>query len=249
MPGRHSKTLRSFSWNQGKLFRTAILLTESHISGRSAPNLGISYWHLKRYPERTYQWLCSRVLTMKTKLLALTLTLFTPLLGYTDVSYNYLEAGLIQTDLDFGFVDVDGSGFALEGSFDLTDDFFFVGNYSSADIDGVDFNNLFIGGGYHSDINQPVQFVGLLGFARSELDAGSLGDEDETGLQASIGARGEFSANAEWDVFLDYTDIDDIETSIRGEARYKFSPTLAAGLSFSTGDVVTSFGLHVRWLY
>ncbi|MEO0998787.1 MAG: outer membrane beta-barrel protein [Pseudomonadota bacterium] len=169
--------------------------------------------------------------------------------AHAEVDFNYLEAGYVNTDIDTGFGDEDGDGFSLAASFDISDDFFFFGEYSNSDIGPVDFSTLALGAGFHTPLNGPAELVARGGFARGEADAGPFGDASENGFLLSVGARGEFSPQLEWDLFLNYVDLDDSDTSVKGALRYEFTPTLAVGASLESGDDVDVFGIQVRWLY
>ncbi|MEM8984365.1 MAG: hypothetical protein AAGC71_15140 [Pseudomonadota bacterium] len=160
-----------------------------------------------------------------------------------EVSYNYFELGYQDTELDLGFVEVDGDGFFGGLSFSITDSYFFVGDYGSVDIEGIDLERLRAGIGFHTDVNEPVQFVAQATFQRLEAA------DSENGYGVSVGGRGEISPGLEWDVFVDYVDFDDADTGFSGELRYKFTPQFAVGVQYETIDELDSIGLHFRWLY
>ncbi len=169
--------------------------------------------------------------------------------AHADVDFNYLEAGYINTDIETGFGDEDGDGFALAASFDISDDFFFFGEYSDTDIGPIDFTNLALGVGFHAPLNGPTELVAKGAFARGEADFGPFGDISENGFLLALGARGEFTPQVEWDLFLRYVDLDESDTSVKGAVRYEFTPTLAVGVSLESADDFDVFGVQVRWLY
>ncbi|MEM1262900.1 MAG: hypothetical protein AAGH76_10930 [Pseudomonadota bacterium] len=160
-----------------------------------------------------------------------------------EVSYNYFELGYQESELDLGFTEVDGDGFYGGLSFSIDESFFFVGDYGSVDIEGVDVERLRAGIGFHSDLNEPVQLVAKVTFQR--LDVGV----SDNGYGVSIGGRGEIAPGFEWDLFVDYVDIGEADTGFSGELRYKFTPRFAVGLQYETIDELDSLGLHFRWLY
>ena len=186
-----------------------------------------------------------RFLTVST----LAFALVAPAVVQAEVDYNYLEIGYISTEIDTGFGDADGDGFALEGSFEVNDSYFVFGDYTSSDIEGFDFSTLALGVGYHSSTDAAVQFVARGGFARAELDAGVFGDASENGFIVSAGGRGELNEQFEWGLLLNYIDLDDSDTSLEGSVRYRFTPGFAVGASLETGDDVDIYGLQFRWLY
>jgi len=171
-----------------------------------------------------------------------------PVVAAAEVSYNYGEIGYVETEIDTGFGDIDGDGFFIAGSFEFTDNYFFYGDYTGSNVGFFDVSTLGLGVGFHTTQAAPAQFVIKGGLLRAEVDAGILGDESETGYGISVGGRGELSPAVEWDLFADYADLDDADTGVSGALRFDVTSTFAVGLNAASGDDVTNFGLHFRWL-
>ena len=106
---------------------------------------------------------------MRSKLLSATVaaTLALPLVAAAgdNVSYSYADLAYVTTDIDG--VDEDLDGFALRGSFEITDQAFLSGTYTdqSADAGGasVDYSTLTLGGGYAWSLSDNPDLYGKLG--------------------------------------------------------------------------------------
>lgn len=169
-----------------------------------------------------------------------------------DFSYNYVQAGYQEIDIDdnlFSGFDVDGDGFVVGGSFELTENWFVAGGYSSADFDfGVDLDELSIGAGYHVPLNNNVDFYGMLSYVRSEVSASGFGSESENGYAAEIGVRGMIGDRFELNGSLGYVDLDEFGdgTAFGAGLLYNFSHAFAAGLSLDFDEDVKAYGIDFR---
>lgn len=169
-----------------------------------------------------------------------------------DISYNFIEAGYQEIDIDVGFSgggDIDGDGFGIGGSFELNENWFIAASYASADFDfGVDLDQLSVGAGYHVPISDNADFYGALSFVRAEVSAGDF-SEDEDGYAATIGLRGMVGERFELNGSLSYVDFGSSggdTTAFGAGALYNFSDILAAGFSVEIDDDVTAYGIGVR---
>jgi opacity protein-like surface antigen len=169
-----------------------------------------------------------------------------------DLSYNYIQGGYQEYDIDddlFGGFDVDGDGYFISGSFELTDNWFVAGGYSTADFDfGIDLDELSVGAGYHVPLNNNVDFYGLLSLVRAEASVSGFGSEDESGYAAEIGIRGMIGDRFELNGSLAYVDLDDggDGTAFGAGLLYNFTDSVAAGLAFDFDEDVQAFGVGVR---
>jgi opacity protein-like surface antigen len=172
-----------------------------------------------------------------------------PALGETP-SYNFIEAGYVEVDLDFGDgFDVDGDGFGLGGAFEIGDNFFGFASYQDASFDfGVDFSTLEIGLGYHKGISDNTSFFFRVGYADAEISAPGFGSEDESGYSAGIGVRSNVSDLIELALEVAYLDLGDgaDDTAIGGAIWFNITDNFALGANVSAGDDVTSYGAGLR---
>lgn len=163
------------------------------------------------------------------------------------LSYNYIEAGFAQIDLDDDIVDVDGDGFAFGGSFEVGDQMFVFAEYGSSDFDfGVDLDELAVGLGFHTAMSSNVDFVARIAYVSVEASAFGI-SADEDGFGASIGMRGKPAERIELEGNLSYVDLGDgDDTSVNGAAWYEFTDTFAVGLNIGLGDDMTRYGIGAR---
>ncbi len=166
-----------------------------------------------------------------------------------DLSYNYLEFGYAQIDVDD--IDVDGDGFAIGGAFEIGESMFVQAGYGSADLDfDVDLDELFVGLGFHTPIGDNVDFVGTINYVSVEASAFGLSADDD-GFGASVGVRAMVSEAVELAGDINYVDLSDSgdDTSFGGSAWYYFSPTFAVGLQADFGDDISSYGIGARLFF
>ena len=166
-------------------------------------------------------------------------------------SYNYIQGSYERVEIDAVGGDVDGNGFGIAGSFEITDLWHAFASYGTAEFDfSVDFDQLTIGGGIHSPLNENVDLVFNLAYI--QLDASAFGfSADDDGFGASLGLRGNVAERVELEGFIDYVDLDSSgdDTSFRGAAWYAFTDAFSAGLQLGFGDDATSFGIGGRFFF
>ncbi len=177
------------------------------------------------------------------------LALTAPALAETP-SYNFIQGGFqrVEIDDDFGPT-IDGDGFGLAGSFEVADNFHVFGGYSSTGFDfSVDLNQISLGGGYHEEISANTSFFANLAYVNLELETGSFGSVDESGVGAAIGLRSMISDRLELEGSIGYVDLgNELDGfSFGGVARYSFSDSFALGLAVEVEEDVLSYGLTGR---
>lgn len=168
-----------------------------------------------------------------------------------EARYTFVEGFYQRTDIDLGFADIDGDGIGIGGSLEIGDMWQVIGSYSTAGLDfDVDFDQLMVGGGFHAPITDTVDLVANLMYVRVDV-SGSGGDADDDGLGMSVGVRGFPVDRLELAGFIDYIDLDDSgdDTFIRGQAWYSLTPAFALGLSLSSGDDITTWGIGGRYYF
>ena len=166
-----------------------------------------------------------------------------------DLSYNFLEFGYAQIDVDD--LNVDGDGFAIGGSFEVGDQMFVSAGYGAADLDfGIDLDELFVGLGFHTPVGDNVDFVGTISYVSVEASAGGFSADDD-GFGASVGLRAMVSDVVELAGGINYVDLSDSgdDTSFGGSAWYYFTDTFALGLQADFGDDISSYGIGARLFF
>lgn len=165
-------------------------------------------------------------------------------------SYTYLEGAYVNTDIDGFNEELDG--FALRGSFEITEQWFMFAGYSnqSADYRGVDldYEQMNLGVGFAWPISSTADVYGKVGYVQAEADANGF-DIDDDGYLLGIGLRGRVAEQFELEGALNYVDLSDSgdDTSFGVGARWFFTPQFALGLEGDFGDDVTTYGVAFRW--
>lgn len=171
----------------------------------------------------------------------------TPALAAEDMSYSYIQASYVDTNLDNP--DVDGDGFAASGSVEISEHFFIGAGLANQEFDfNVDLNQWSVGLGGHMPLADNLDLVGTLSYVDAELETG-FGDIDDDGYGATVGLRAALTPEIELEGGISYVDLDDAgdDTTFNLGARYYFTPEFAVGAGVSTGDDVTSWNVGVRF--
>ena len=172
---------------------------------------------------------------MKKSLLALSLLAALPALALSaaasaaeGVSYNYVDAGYVATNLK-DLPDADGWG--LGGSAAIAPNFHLFGNYSAQEIDDFDFDidSWRLGVGYNHEISTNADLVTRVAYERAESDV-----VDVDGYSVEVGVRGALAPKFEGYAFAGYEDSDDFDGDFYGRLGGQVKFTANWGL---TGDV------------
>lgn len=179
-------------------------------------------------------------------------TLLVPFLAQAEgLNYTYVEGAYVNTDFDDFNEDVDG--FALRGSFEITDQVFLFAGYSdqSASLFGDDFdtNVLNLGVGYAFPIATRTDLYGKLGYVQAEFDFPGPGDADDDGYLLAFGVRSRVVDQLELEGSLNYVDLSDLgdDTTLGLAARWYFTKQFAAGVEGQFGDDTDTLGINARW--
>lgn len=186
------------------------------------------------------------------KALGLSLLLFAfPALA-ADLSYNFIQLGYQQLDLDEDLipgVSIDGNGFGVSGSFEINDSWFIDVGYSKLDFDfDVELDQYAIGAGWHTGMSDNADFFATLSYVSAEASASGLGSVDEDGIGAKIGVRGMIGENFELGGSIAYVDLGDAGdgSTFGAHGVYNFSENFGAGFTVEIDEDVTAYGLGVR---
>lgn len=168
-----------------------------------------------------------------------------------ELSYDWVELQYVDTEIEVGNFDVDGDGFAVGGSFSLTEAFQVIASYSDLDFDfDVDVTAFSIGAGYRYGVAENADLVASLSYVSGEVDT-NFGDEDDNGFALSAGFRGFVYDQVELEGGVSYTDLDESgdETALFGEGRYWFNDEFAAGAGIAFSDDATSIMISGRFSF
>jgi hypothetical protein len=168
-----------------------------------------------------------------------------------ELDYNYFELRYVDTELDVGAFDVDGDGFEIGGSLELTPAVHIFANFQTLDFgSGIDVSAFEIGGGYAMPLRPGADLVARLSYIDGEIDT-PFGDEDDNGFGFSAGLRNMFSPQFEGRAFVNYVDLDESgdEISFEIAGDYFLNEQVALGASLELGDDVTTWTLGARWYF
>jgi Ax21 family sulfation-dependent quorum factor len=144
------------------------------------------------------------------------------------VSYNYVEAGYVASNLEDS---LDADGWGLGGSAAIAPNFHLFGSYNSLELDDIDFDidNWRLGVGYNHEISQRLDLLTRVAYERYETNI-----VDFNGYSVEAGVRGAISPMFEGYALAGYEDGSDFDGDFYGRlgAQVKFNQNW--GL---TGDV------------
>ena len=167
------------------------------------------------------------------------------------LSYSYVDAAYVNTDIDRFDEDVDG--FALRGSYEITNNVFVFAGYADqgTSVGGfdIDLQTYNLGLGYAWPLGSALDVYGKVGYVSAEADVQGLGDADDDGYSLAVGLRGRAVEQLELEGAVSYVDLSDSgdDTTLDLGARWYFTPQLAFGVEGSFGDDANTYGLGVRW--
>jgi opacity protein-like surface antigen len=171
-----------------------------------------------------------------------------PSLVLADMNYTKFEISVLDVELDSA-IEVDGDGFALGGSYELSDKIFLFGEWQDQSLDfGIDGRSFEIGGGYTHSFSDKLDFVGSLSYVDAEVKAGNFTADDD-GLALGGGIRTRLSDSVELDAGLKHVDFDNAggDTGFSVGGRYYFNDSMALGGSADFNDNADTLRLSFRW--
>jgi hypothetical protein len=167
-------------------------------------------------------------------------------LNAADFDYTFVDAGLVDTEIDVGSVDVSGDGIGVNGSIGVSDNVHIVAGYSDLDYDfGIDGNSWNVGVGFHTDINDDIDFVADVSYIDAEVST-AFGSASEDGYGIGGGIRAHMGDSFELDAGLQYVDLDDSDTVLNVGGRYYFNDSFALNAGISDADAGMSWMVGIR---
>ncbi len=174
---------------------------------------------------------------------------FSATAGAQGFNYNYLQASYGTVSLDDSIVDVDGSGLGISGAYAFHEEFYFAGEYQTADMDfGVDLNILELAVGYHTPLSEQLDMTAQFGYLNAEVEAAGFGSSDDDGFLVGAGLRGALTDTVELNGGIDYIDIDSGgETRANAGFLFALTETLTVGAKASFWDDINVYQLNLRF--
>jgi hypothetical protein len=175
------------------------------------------------------------------------LTLAFPCALYADgFDYTFVDAGLVDTEIDVGPGDISGDGIGVNGSFSVSDNVHIIAGYSDLDYDfGFSGSSMNVGAGFHTGINEDLDFVADVSYIDAEVDT-PFGSADEDGYGIGAGIRARAGEKIELDAGLQYVDLDDSDTVLNVGGRYYFNDSFALNAGLSDADAGLSWMVGIR---
>jgi hypothetical protein len=170
-----------------------------------------------------------------------------------EISYHYLDLGLLEADIDAAGADLEGSGLGFEYSVDVRDHVHLFGAYQSFEIDDVeegDAASKLFGIGTHWDLTQKLSVFGRLAYTDVDLDLGT-GNFGDDGATVSGGVRYMFGDGWEVRGGADYVSLDDggSDTFFTIGGNFFITDVVALSLDLDDRDDTTTalLGLRFYW--
>jgi hypothetical protein len=173
----------------------------------------------------------------------------------SSLSYTYAGIGYANGDIDD--LAADFKGYSLYGSKALNDSFFLAGSYLSLETDDqftdgfstdeIEATGFSLGIGFHTPINETVDFVSSLSYSDAEVEfAGDT--EDGNGYVLAAGVRALPSDVLELSAGIDYADVDGgSETGYSLGARYFTTSDISLGLGYGSSDDFDAITFDIRF--
>jgi hypothetical protein len=162
--------------------------------------------------------------------------------------YTYVELSYSETEYDVaGGGDLDGDGFTLFGSIELSDEWHAVVAYGNADLDfGVDLDTWLIGAGYRYPLRDDTDVYGRILYVNIEADLPGPADPDDDGLGLQARLRHRLNDDFEVEGGIQYLNVADSDTSLQAEGRYYIRENFSVGVGLTFGGDSDGIGVSAR---
>jgi hypothetical protein len=161
------------------------------------------------------------------------------------LSYNFVELGYVNSEIDD--LDVEGDGFGLRGSFAFAENFHGFASYLDQEYDfDVGVEQIELGAGLNYTIAPNLDFVGTFSYLNVDVDVPGFGSADDSGFALGAGLRGWASDALELRGEVKYAELDDggDDTTLGVGARYYINKmfAIAADLGFNDDGATWTIG-------
>lgn len=169
-----------------------------------------------------------------------------------EISYHYLETGLVDGDVDDPNTDLGGNGYGFEYSIDIRDHVHLFAGYERFDIDEVDGDSTrkLIGFGTHWNLTPRLSAFGRVAYTDVALDLGT-GNVNDDGAAVIGGLRYLFDGGWEIRGGAEYVSLDegDSDTYLTVGGNVFLTDVVALSLDFDDrdGTTVTQLSLRFYW--
>jgi hypothetical protein len=163
------------------------------------------------------------------------------------VSYSYLEGGYVHSKLDD--LDIDGSGFGIQGSYAFAKNVHGFAGYQNQDFDfDVNIDQWEFGAGVNFSVSPKLDVVGRLAYVGIKAEIPGLASADDSGVGASAELRSRLTDTLELHGGVSYVNLNDSGNGTSGTlgARVFFTKMFALGADASFNDDGTTFMLGAR---
>ncbi|MCG8435030.1 MAG: hypothetical protein MJA83_13450 [Gammaproteobacteria bacterium] len=166
-------------------------------------------------------------------LLILLVMSITPFSTYArDINYSFADIRYVDISVD-DFED--GDGFAVRGSYAVTDNIHVFGDYLDAEVDSFDFEHTRFGVGYH----KKIVFQDLSAFAQFSYEESESGDTSDEGFGLTAGVRKNWHGRFEAGAYLRYVNMDESDTLVGINGLFHVNDRFSIGLEIEDGDDVS----------
>ena len=126
-------------------------------------------------------------------------------------SFSFVEAGYTAQDNDL--IDGDYTGYELEGSYQLSNNFYLAAKHVITTEDSLDLSTTTFGVGYHYFLTKSTAMYVQADYAAVILERANSGKFDEQGTQLGLGIKSMITDAIEIDVALKYLDAGEVDTT------------------------------------
>lgn len=176
---------------------------------------------------------------LKKVFIATSIALSSSLAMADGVSYDYIQGGIQDYDDQFDGLEFEGSMSFNQNWYGKAELMKGETNVGNADVDRIRLNV-----GFHTPINNSVDFVAEAGFEDYEI-----GGFDDSGFNALAGFRGMASQNFELGGYAQYSDVLE-STDLIVEGRYHFNRNMSVGVEVGNDDELDNhYGANFRYSF